>query len=151
MEPSIPNPDPRFHAERIKNMLGELVLHLREDTKQVSDAKALVLSRKVAERLAGEANLAIPVGDDEDDVTVVWSPAHTALAEHFGRRVMAFERKLMSAPQARQNCALSMFWVAQAGQYMEGGLQLFCGENSGLISLIHEGHNLNILMQSRER
>ena len=27
-----------------------------------------MLSRKVAERLAGEANIAVPIGDDDDDV-----------------------------------------------------------------------------------
>jgi long-chain acyl-CoA synthetase len=67
---------------------------------RVSKAKAIVLSRKVAERLAGEANLAIPVGDDDDDVTVVWSPAHTALGEYLSKqldtapRVMAYDELL---------------------------------------------------------
>ncbi|HSD89914.1 MAG TPA: AMP-binding protein, partial [Kofleriaceae bacterium] len=67
---------------------------------KVSSAKVLVFSRKVAERLAGEANLAIPVGneDDEDDVNVVWSPAHTALGEWFGKqvetRVLAYDELL---------------------------------------------------------
>src|SRR5213076_2433454 len=55
------------------------------------------------ERLAGEANLAIPVGDDEDDVNVVWSPAHTALGEYFGKqletRVMAYD-ELLAVPDA---------------------------------------------------
>jgi len=69
---------------------------------KVSGARALVLSRKVAERLAGEANLAIPVGDDDeaDDATVVWSPAHVALGEYLGKqletspRVMAYDELL---------------------------------------------------------
>ncbi|NVB82260.1 MAG: AMP-binding protein [Kofleriaceae bacterium] len=65
---------------------------------KVSGARAMVLSRKVAERLAGEAGLAIPVGDDEDNVNAVWSPAHTALNEHMGKltetRVMAFDELL---------------------------------------------------------
>ncbi len=67
---------------------------------KVSSARAIVLSRKVAERLAGEANLAIPVGDDNDDATVVWSPAHTALGEWFGKqletqpRVLAYDELL---------------------------------------------------------
>ncbi len=52
---------------------------------KVSGARAMVLSRKVAERLAGEAGLAVPVGDDEDNVNVVWSPAHTALNDMFAR------------------------------------------------------------------
>jgi len=71
----------------------ELTLAEVTNLAKVSDAKAMVLSRKVAERLAGEANLAIPVGDD-DDATVVWSPAHTALGEHFGRRVLAYDELL---------------------------------------------------------
>src|SRR2546425_6493827 len=44
------------------------------------------------------------------------------------RRVMAFERKLISAPHARQNSASSAFLAAQVGQYME--------DTAGLISLI---------------
>ena len=62
----------------------ELTLAEVVNLAKVARAKAIVLSRKVAERLAGEANLAVPVGDDEDDVNVVWSPAHTALGECFG-------------------------------------------------------------------
>ena len=76
----------------------ELTLAEVQNLAKVSGAKALVLSRKVAERLAGEANLAVPVGDDEDDVNVVWSPAHTALDEFFGKqlepRVLAFDELL---------------------------------------------------------
>jgi long-chain acyl-CoA synthetase len=60
----------------------------------VSRAKALVLSRKVAERLAGDAGLAIPVGDDEDDIMVVWSPAHTALNEYFAKQIDTSPRVL---------------------------------------------------------
>ncbi|HEY0479788.1 MAG TPA: AMP-binding protein [Kofleriaceae bacterium] len=70
---------------------------------RVSRAKALVLSRKVAERLAGEADLAVPVGDGgdgEDDL--FWSPAHPALGhwlaqrtpEPVGARVLAFDELL---------------------------------------------------------
>jgi long-chain acyl-CoA synthetase len=55
---------------------------------KVSSARAIVLSKKVAERLAGEAGLAIPVGDEEDDpIEVVWSPAHTALGEYLKKHV----------------------------------------------------------------
>jgi long-chain acyl-CoA synthetase len=67
---------------------------------RVSQARVLVLSRKVVERLAGEANLAVPVGDDEADVEVVWSPAHPALAEYLAHqlasapRVLAFDELL---------------------------------------------------------
>ncbi|HET9621210.1 MAG TPA: AMP-binding protein, partial [Kofleriaceae bacterium] len=74
---------------------------------KVSSAKAMVLSRKVVERLAGEANIAVPLDDREGafpppldrqsrsihpsarqvarddrggDAEVVWSPAHPAFA-----------------------------------------------------------------------
>ncbi len=57
---------------------------------RVSRAKALVLSRKVVERLAGEADIAVPLGDDEvddeSDAEVVWSPAHPAFASWLGQR-----------------------------------------------------------------
>ena len=43
---------------------------------RASRAKALVLSRKVVERLAGEASIAVPVADDD----AAWSPAHPAFA-----------------------------------------------------------------------
>jgi long-chain acyl-CoA synthetase len=59
----------------------------------VSRAKALVLSRKVVERLAGEAELAVPLagdgdgdGDGEGDAEVVWSPAHPAFGNWLARR-----------------------------------------------------------------
>lgn len=65
----------------------DLTLAEVQNLAKVSGAKAMVFSRKVAERLAGEANLAVPVGDDEDDVNVVWSPAHTALGEYFSKEL----------------------------------------------------------------
>lgn len=67
---------------------------------KVSQAKAAVLSRKVVERLAGEAGLAVPIGDGEGDPTAVWSPAHPAvggwLAQQAGAeaRVLAFDELL---------------------------------------------------------
>jgi long-chain acyl-CoA synthetase len=67
---------------------------------KVSRAKAAVLSRKVAERLAGEAHLAVPIGDGEGDPTVVWSPAHPAIGGWFAQqpgaaaRVLAFDELL---------------------------------------------------------
>ncbi|MCX5743854.1 MAG: SDR family oxidoreductase [Proteobacteria bacterium] len=51
---------------------------------RASHARALVLSKRVVERLAGEANLAIPLGDDADPT---WSPAHPAFAEYLARNV----------------------------------------------------------------
>src|SRR6185437_3353570 len=48
------------------------------------------LSKKVAERLAGEAQLAIPLTDDAGS----WSPAHGALAERLGTQVLAFDELL---------------------------------------------------------
>ncbi len=47
---------------------------------RVSRARALVLSKKVVERLAGEAGIAVPLAGDEDDRDgfPTWSPAHHA-------------------------------------------------------------------------
>ncbi|HEX2685138.1 MAG TPA: AMP-binding protein, partial [Kofleriaceae bacterium] len=61
---------------------------------KVSRAKALVLSRKVVERLAGEANIAVPVdlewGGRESplpiNAEVVWSPAHPAFGNWLARQ-----------------------------------------------------------------
>ena len=67
---------------------------------KVSRAKAVVASRKVAERLAGEAGLAVPIGDDEGDPMAVWSPAHPALGGWLAQqpgvdaRVLAFDELL---------------------------------------------------------
>ncbi|HEU0037073.1 MAG TPA: AMP-binding protein [Kofleriaceae bacterium] len=70
---------------------------------KVSRSRALVLSRKVVERLAGEANIAVPIGgrggDDEDDPMAVWSPAHHAFGAWLGNqgidaRVLAFDELL---------------------------------------------------------
>ncbi len=71
---------------------------------KVSRARAAVLSRKVVERLAGEADIAVPIGDGEGDPTVVWSPAHPAFASWLGAqpgiaetgetRVLAFDELL---------------------------------------------------------
>lgn len=85
-----------------------LTLAELQNLARASSAKAIVLSRKVVERLAGEANIALPVprGDDgdgdDDDVTVTWSPAHTAfeawLGTHgLGTHVLAFDQ-LLSEP-----------------------------------------------------
>jgi long-chain acyl-CoA synthetase len=82
---------------------------------RVSRAKALVLSRKVVERLAGEANLAVPIDEDsEDDLEAaarggfaLWSPAHPAFGhwlaqradEHgVSARVLAFD-ELLTEPE----------------------------------------------------
>jgi len=68
---------------------------------RVSRAKALVLSRKVAERLAGEAAIAVPIDPDGDgDAEVVWSPAHPAFGSwlaaqrQLDARVLAFDELL---------------------------------------------------------
>jgi long-chain acyl-CoA synthetase len=62
---------------------------------RVSGAKVAVLSRKVVERLAGECNLAVPVGDEAG----TWSPAHTAFgawlaAQAPAATVLAFDELL---------------------------------------------------------
>ncbi|CAN5786526.1 hypothetical protein BH11MYX2_BH11MYX2_18210 [soil metagenome] len=71
---------------------------------KVSRAKTLVLSRKVVERLAGEADIAVPIGDGEGDAAVVWSPAHPAFEGwmsqqglYDGAKVLAFDQ-LLSEP-----------------------------------------------------
>ncbi|MGN6104529.1 MAG: AMP-binding protein, partial [Kofleriaceae bacterium] len=70
---------------------------------RVSRARAAVLSRKVVERLAGEADLAVPLGDGEGDPTVVWSPAHPAFNSWLAQQpsvdaqVLAFD-ELLSEP-----------------------------------------------------
>jgi long-chain acyl-CoA synthetase len=84
----------------------ELTLPEVTNLAKVSRAKAMVLSRKVVERLAGEANIAVPLDDSDplarpdarrgewtgsagpegagrpplNDAEAVWSPAHPALA-----------------------------------------------------------------------
>ncbi len=66
---------------------------------RVSRAKAMILSRKVVERLAGEADIAVPIGEGEGDPTVVWSPAHGAFngwlkQQGIETRVFAFDELL---------------------------------------------------------
>jgi long-chain acyl-CoA synthetase len=69
---------------------------------RVSRSKAMVLSRKVVERLAGEADIAVPIGDGEDDPMAVWSPAHGAFQGWLAQqgieaKVFAFD-ELLSEP-----------------------------------------------------
>ncbi len=57
---------------------------------RASGAKIVVVSRKQAERLCGDAGIAVPAGADEDDRTddhlrKTWSPAHPAFAAWLGR------------------------------------------------------------------
>ncbi len=75
-------------------MLAEVV-----NLVKVSRARVIVLSRKVAERLAGEADLAVPIGEGEGDATVVWSPAHGAFGgwlpqQGLNCKVLAFDELL---------------------------------------------------------
>ena len=77
----------------------ELTLAEVVNLAKVSRARALVLSRKVVERLAGEADLAVPIGDGEGDAAVTWSPAHGAfgnwlLQQGVDARVFAFDELL---------------------------------------------------------
>ncbi len=70
---------------------------------KVSRAKVLVLSRKVVERLAGEADIAVPVGDGEGNAEVVWSPAHGAFGgwlaqQGIDAKVLAFD-ELLAEPE----------------------------------------------------
>ncbi|MBA3462560.1 MAG: AMP-binding protein [Deltaproteobacteria bacterium] len=66
---------------------------------RVSKARVLVLSRKVVERLAGEADIAVPIGEGEGDARVVWSPAHGAFngwlsQQGIEAKVLAFDELL---------------------------------------------------------
>ena len=72
----------------------ELTFAEVENLVRASSARVVVLSKQVAERLAGEAGLAIPIGPDDDDADAVWSPAHLALGEKLGVRVLAFDELL---------------------------------------------------------
>lgn len=53
MQTSIPNPDPRYHAGHINDMLSDLVTHLREDTKHFDEPKAQAMFETAAEVLQG--------------------------------------------------------------------------------------------------
>jgi hypothetical protein len=53
MQSSVPNPDPRFHVANVKNMLGELIQHLRDDIGQFDEPKAQALFETSAEVLQG--------------------------------------------------------------------------------------------------
>jgi long-chain acyl-CoA synthetase len=77
----------------------ELTLAEVTNLVKVSRARVLVLSRKVVERLAGEADIAVPVGEGEGDATVVWSPAHGAFGgwleqQGIEAKVLAFDELL---------------------------------------------------------
>lgn len=81
----------------------ELLLAEVVNLVKVSRARVLVLSRKVVERLAGEADIAVPIGDGEGDATVVWSPAHGAfngwLAQQgIEAKVLAYD-ELLAEPE----------------------------------------------------
>jgi long-chain acyl-CoA synthetase len=59
---------------------------------RASGARLLVVSRKQAERLCGEVDLAVPAGADDEDAAddllrKTWSPAHPALAAWLGREL----------------------------------------------------------------
>lgn len=72
----------------------ELTLAEVVNLTRVSRTKVLVLSRKVVERLAGEADIAVPVGEGEGDPSVVWSPAHGAFGAWLGAQLEADVRVL---------------------------------------------------------
>ncbi len=92
--------------------IGEVV-----NLARVSKAKVLVISRRVVERLAGEANLAVPLGRSgwpdraappnggaesiDEDIRTTWSPAHPMMQEYLARqleqapRVLAYDELLI--------------------------------------------------------
>ena len=53
MQPGVPNPDPCFHVDNVKNKLGELIQHLRDDIRQFDEPKAQALFETSAEVLQG--------------------------------------------------------------------------------------------------
>ena len=53
MQPSSPNPDPRFHVANVKNMLDDIIHHLREDIRQFNEPKAQALFETSAAVLQG--------------------------------------------------------------------------------------------------
>jgi hypothetical protein len=53
VQSSSPNPDPKFHTERIEQMLDELIQHLRDDTSHIAEPKAQALFETSAEVLKG--------------------------------------------------------------------------------------------------
>lgn len=53
MEAASPNPDPCYHTANVKKMLGELIEHLREDTRYIKEPKAQALFETSAEVLEG--------------------------------------------------------------------------------------------------
>ena len=98
-------------------------------------AKVIVLSRKVAERLASEANIALPIPDDDDepDVMQVWSVAHPALQEYLANqgldvRVMAFDELLTEPdvsvgavrPEVKGDTLASLIFTCGHDRHAEG-------------------------------
>jgi hypothetical protein len=53
MQQSTANADPRFHVANVKNMLDELIRHLRDDIRQFDEPKAQALFETSAEVLQG--------------------------------------------------------------------------------------------------
>ena len=53
MQPSTANPDPNYHVANVRKMLGELIRHLRDDTRQFDEPKAQALFETSAEVLQG--------------------------------------------------------------------------------------------------
>ncbi len=86
---------------------SQLTLPEVENLIRVSRAKAIVLSRRVAERLAADAGLAVPAPEhshDSNPLFHVWSPAHPALEQYFERvlgeanaQVLAYDELLWNA------------------------------------------------------
>lgn len=86
---------------------SQLTLPEVENLIRVSRTKAIVLSRRVAERLAADAGLAVPAPEhhhDSNPLFHVWSPAHPALEQYFERvlgeanpQVLAYDELFWSA------------------------------------------------------
>ncbi len=105
-----------------------------ENLAKASSARVIVLSRKVAERLAGEASLAVPIDDDGaevDDIDVVWSPAHAALNDYLAARglgrVLAFDELLaqpdgppLAEPEIRGDTLASLIFTSGTTGHPKG-------------------------------
>ena len=53
MQTSVRNPDPQFHVMNVKQMMSDLIRHLRDDVKQFDEPKAQALFETSAEVLQG--------------------------------------------------------------------------------------------------
>ena len=51
--PQFPESDPRHHTSNIKNMLDDLITHLRDDVEKIEEPRAQAMFETTAEMLTG--------------------------------------------------------------------------------------------------